>query len=278
MLCNLVKAVLTALPSLTAESEKAESDRANQESSSSAITPTITTSTNISNSQAFYLLALQALSPIKYLDIRQKQIECCLQLLQSAGEAITDGWPPIFAIIESAATTSDSDQSSTPNEALVRCAFQCYQYVVSDLLPHVPPAYLSDAIRVAVAFGAQMAELNVSLTAVGLLWNVADYLHSNQAKIVAGLAEEEDVGEKGDIKNRSELPLQLQLPFSERRLTPLQSLWISLFRSLRFVEGLAILNLIFIDSRSFHHEPFNREPFHRMSTSRGGSLGSPCTL
>lgn len=212
VLCNLVKSVLTQ-PAATEEAEKAESDRTQDESTD--LSPTGTSVT----SQSYYLEALQALSSIKFVDIRQKQIECCLQLLQANGENITDGWPIIFAIIESAC--------SLQNENLVRCAFQCYQFVISDLLTHIPPVYLMDCINTAVAFGSQLQELNVSLTAVGLIWNVADFLHSNQAKIQYSLEEW--------VKNGHQfVAITVEMPFSEG-LTPFQSLWISLFKNLRFV-------------------------------------------
>lgn len=233
VLCNLVKAVLTQLPEMTVstetESEKAESDQKNLEGDHQDLSKDSTSPTSISKSQAYYLAALEALSPIKYVDIRQKQIECCHQLLQSGGEAFTDGWPPMLAIISSA--------TSLHNEALVRCAFQCYQYIVSDLLSQIPPIYLGECIGAAVAFGAQMQELNVSLTAIGLLWNVADYLHSNQVKIVGALDAAEGSDKSLQFTSNNELQdqqMQQLLPFCDR-LTPFQSLWISLFRSLRFV-------------------------------------------
>ena len=210
VLCNLVKSVLAQPASISIESENEAQSDINTEQKPSL---------SMFTSQSHYLEALYTLSQIKYVDIRQKQIECCLQLLQSNGENFTDGWPTIFIIIESAC--------SLQNETLVRCAFQCYQFVISDLLPHIPPVYLLDCINTAVTFGSQLQELNVSLTAVGLIWNVADFLHSNQTKIQQSL---DDCIKAG---NQFVDTITVELPFTEG-LSPLQRLWISLFKNLRF--------------------------------------------
>lgn len=163
-------------------------------------------------SQAHYLEAFHRLSAISFVDIRQKQIECIHQLLQSAGESYTDGWPVIFATIESAC--------SPANEVLVRCAFQCYQFIVADLLPNIPCAYLVNCINAAVVFGSQLREMNVSLTAVGLIWNIADYLHRNRDKLEKEfLAQGEPQLVKIDVE-------------CCRPLNSFQSLWIILFKDL----------------------------------------------
>lgn len=164
--------------------------------------------------QSYYLDALQSLSQIKFVDIRQKQIECTLQLLQSNGEYFTDGWPVLFTIIESACALQ--------NENLIRCSFQCYQFIVSDLLANIPSIYLINCINAAVTFGSQLQELNVSLTAIGLIWNVADFLYSNKDKLQCSLEEYEKNGHTF---------INIDLPFCEN-LSSFQSLWISLFKNL----------------------------------------------
>ena len=54
-------------------------------------------------------------------------------------------------------------------EKLVQQAFQCLQLVVTDFLPIISPQYLQAVVQVAERFGLQQQELNVSLTAIGLL-------------------------------------------------------------------------------------------------------------
>ena len=55
------------------------------------------------------------------------------------------------------------------SEKLVQTAFQSLQLVVTDFLPIIPCCYLDNVVDVAAKFGLQKQELNVSLTAIGLL-------------------------------------------------------------------------------------------------------------
>ena len=54
-------------------------------------------------------------------------------------------------------------------ENLVRIAFQCLQLVVTDFLPVMPWRCLPLCVDTAARFGSQTQELNISLTAVGLM-------------------------------------------------------------------------------------------------------------
>ena len=54
-------------------------------------------------------------------------------------------------------------------EALIRTAFQCLQLVITDFLPIMPCECLLVCVDVASRFGLQTQELNISLTAIGLL-------------------------------------------------------------------------------------------------------------
>lgn len=94
-------------------------------------------------------------------DIRQKQLDCTLSLLHSNGETLTHGWPQVLTIIGAI--------SENHGESLIRSAFQCLQLVVADFLPIMPRACLQLCVDTAARFGSQGQELNVSLTAVGLL-------------------------------------------------------------------------------------------------------------
>ena len=54
-------------------------------------------------------------------------------------------------------------------ENLIRVAFQSLQLVVTDFLPIMPSPCLQICVEVAGRFGLQNQELNISLTAIGLL-------------------------------------------------------------------------------------------------------------
>lgn len=55
------------------------------------------------------------------------------------------------------------------SEAIIRLAFQSLQLVVTDFLPIIPCWCLQVLVDVAGKFGLQPNEINISLTAVGLL-------------------------------------------------------------------------------------------------------------
>uniref|UniRef100_A0A2R5LCA4 Protein MON2 homolog n=2 Tax=Ornithodoros turicata TaxID=34597 RepID=A0A2R5LCA4_9ACAR len=107
-----------------------------------------------------------------HLDIRQKQLDCTLALLHSNGEALSFGWPQVLTIV--------GGISEAHGDSLIRSAFQCLQLIVADFLPVMPCLQL--CVETAAKFGSQNQELNVSLTAIGLLWHMADYLYQNAEK------------------------------------------------------------------------------------------------
>lgn len=49
--------------------------------------------------QLMLLGPIHELSGIPHADIRQRQLECLLQVLHSNGEMLTHGWPSVLAII-----------------------------------------------------------------------------------------------------------------------------------------------------------------------------------
>ncbi|XP_011631155.1 LOW QUALITY PROTEIN: protein MON2 homolog [Pogonomyrmex barbatus] len=125
--------------------------------------------------QTLLLGPLSELSSVRHGDVRQRQLECVLQVLHGAGETLYHGWPLVLSIIGAV--------SDHHGEALVRIAFQCLQLVVTDFLPVMPWRCLPLCVDTAAKFGSQTQELNISLTAVGLMWNISDYFYQNQEKL-----------------------------------------------------------------------------------------------
>lgn len=135
--------------------------------------------------QTLLLGPLSELSSVRHGDVRQRQLECVLQVLHGAGETLYHGWPLVLGIIGAV--------SDHHGEALVRIAFQCLQLVVTDFLPVMPWRCLPLCVDTAAKFGSQTQELNISLTAVGLMWNISDYFYQNQEKLCACLRGESSV-------------------------------------------------------------------------------------
>lgn len=114
------------------------------------------------------LRPLEELSKIQFNDVRQKQIECILSLLRLMGQHLDESWPVCLNIVGAI--------QKEHTDILVRSAFQCLQLVVTDFLSMIKAQYLSLVINVVAKFGAQEQDLNISLTAIVLLWNISDYM------------------------------------------------------------------------------------------------------
>ncbi|XP_018610506.2 protein MON2 homolog isoform X2 [Scleropages formosus] len=161
---------------------------------------------------------LRELSNIVHPDIRQKQLECVLQILQSQGDGLGPGWPLVLGVIGAIC----NDQG----EALIRTAFQCLQLVVTDFLPTMPCMCLHSVVDVAGSFGLQNQELNISLTSIGLLWNISDYFFQRAEPIEQELNKEEVLLER----QAEDKDVALHRPFHPA--PPFDRLWLCLYAKL----------------------------------------------
>ncbi|CAI5485480.1 unnamed protein product, partial [Closterium sp. Naga37s-1] len=87
--------------------------------------------------------------------------------LQRHGEKLHSTWPTVLHLLRMVAETNDKD--------LVGLAFQSELVVVNDCLSSIPPHTLQLCVEVVGAFAGQVADVNISLTSVGLLWTMADF-------------------------------------------------------------------------------------------------------
>ncbi|KAJ2939439.1 hypothetical protein O0L34_g10871 [Tuta absoluta] len=149
---------------------------------------------------------LAELCSVRHCDVRARQLECAARLLHSRGDQLGAAWPLMMEII--------SAISSHHSEQLIRSAFQCAQVVAGDLLGCAGPRCLRRVLTTAAAFAHQTKELNISLTAVGLMWNISDYLFHNRDKLVVALAN--DTAVCPEVPNHADLP-------------PLDKLWMCLY-------------------------------------------------
>lgn len=140
--------------------------------------------------QSMILSPLQEMSNVTFADIRYKQLECVLQILHSTGQNLGQGWLCVLGVIGAA--------TNQQGEGLIRVAFQSLQLVVTDFLPLMPCTCIKVVVDVAGKFGLQPQELNISLTAIGLLWNISDFLSQNREKIHAALKEIDSFAHDGN--------------------------------------------------------------------------------
>ncbi|CAH1264447.1 MON2 [Branchiostoma lanceolatum] len=214
-------------------------------------------SSHVYKLQGLLLTPLQELCQSSHVDVRQKQLDCVLQVLQNNGDNLGHAWPVILEVLGAATDQgpgvgqvkgqsrlghrSGQGSRDTQNigdnlghalpvilevlgaatdqgEALIRTAFQSLQLVVTDFLPAMPSVCLQVCITVATRFGLQKRELNISLTSIGLLWNISDFLYQNKEKIRVDL--EQDYEQPSTTTGEKSL------------LGPSDSLWMCLYSRL----------------------------------------------
>ncbi|KAG8391013.1 hypothetical protein BUALT_Bualt01G0143800 [Buddleja alternifolia] len=174
----------------------------------------ITTSKPVdaSNDQIDHLRSLECavISPLNALyslsqcfDVRAGSLKILLHVLERHGEKLRYSWSNILEMLRAVAHASERD--------LITLGFQSLRVIMNDGLSTIPADCLHECIDVAGAYSAQKTELNISLTAVGLLWTSTDF-------IVKGLmpwTEEEFETDQRNYEKREE-PL---LPDSHNEVT-----------------------------------------------------------
>ncbi|XP_041019772.1 protein MON2 homolog isoform X5 [Juglans microcarpa x Juglans regia] len=120
-------------------------------------------------------LECSVISPLRVLyfstqniDVRAGSLKILLHVLERHGEKLHHSWPNILEMLRSVADVSEKD--------LVTLGFQSLRVIMNDGLSTIPADYLHVCIDVTGAYSAQKTELNISLTAIGLLWTVTDFI------------------------------------------------------------------------------------------------------
>ncbi|KAH0368934.1 hypothetical protein KCU65_g3792, partial [Aureobasidium melanogenum] len=138
------------------------------------------------------------------IDIHNRVLDSVRAVLEKSGEALTAGWEIILAIIGSVFDTTDAEKQLQEDEQnrregwlrlssqfvapyLGRSAFGVMQLVCSDFLAPLPQTCLSPLVEILFRFASQTSDLNISLTAITLFWDVSDFLVKQQ--VVSGLNE-----------------------------------------------------------------------------------------
>ncbi|XP_073141433.1 uncharacterized protein [Henckelia pumila] len=102
------------------------------------------------------------------IDVRIGSLKILLHVLERHGEKLRYSWPDILEMLRSVAHASEKD--------LITLGFQSLRVIMNDGLPTVPTDCLPVCIDVTGAYCTQTTELNISLTAVGLLWTATDFI------------------------------------------------------------------------------------------------------
>lgn len=119
-------------------------------------------------------LECAVISPLRVLyfstqssDVRAGSLKILLHVLERC-ERLRYSWPSILEMLRSVADASEKD--------LVTLGFQSLRAIMNDGLSALPTDCLNVCVDVTGAYGAQKTELNISLTAIGLLWTTTDFI------------------------------------------------------------------------------------------------------
>ncbi|XP_024951722.2 uncharacterized protein LOC102616955 isoform X2 [Citrus sinensis] len=101
--------------------------------------------------------------------------------LERCGEKLHYSWPSILELLRSVADASEKD--------LITLGFQSLRFIMNDGLSSIPTDCIHECVDVTGAYSSQKTELNISLTAVGLLWTTTDFIAKG---LVHGISEEKE--------------------------------------------------------------------------------------
>uniref|UniRef100_M4D0I4 Protein MON2 homolog n=1 Tax=Brassica campestris TaxID=3711 RepID=M4D0I4_BRACM len=101
-------------------------------------------------------------------DVRVGSLKILLRVLERCGEKLYYSWPGILEMLRSVADASEKDVATL--------GFQSLRVIMSDGLPTLPEDCLHVCIDVTGAYSAQKTDLNIGLTAIGLLWTLTDFI------------------------------------------------------------------------------------------------------
>ncbi|CAN6858526.1 unnamed protein product [Brassica oleracea] len=101
-------------------------------------------------------------------DVRVGSLKILLHVLERCGEKLYYSWPGILEMLRSVADALEKDVATL--------GFQSLRVIMSDGLPTLPEDCLHVCIDVTGAYSAQKTDLNISLTAIGLLWTLTDFV------------------------------------------------------------------------------------------------------
>ncbi|RCI02023.1 hypothetical protein CU098_003406, partial [Rhizopus stolonifer] len=139
-------------------------------------------------------------------EVQRMALETLNNVLQTSGHSFTCGWGLIFDMLRHVAVAAigtpeyESDIEHEPRSSIdttnslainkvssagsIRIAFSSLQLICTDFLSLLSPDCLRQCIATLGSFGMQSDDLNISLTAVGLLWNLSDFIQTRRMDLI----------------------------------------------------------------------------------------------
>ncbi|OCF31812.1 hypothetical protein I316_06619 [Kwoniella heveanensis BCC8398] len=136
-------------------------------------------------------------------DVRSAGYQTLNSILESSGHSLSVGWSTIFGMLDNVCQEKERDSPPTPsrpseippspmtdfrrpsmlttkgNANLVRIAFPSLTLICSDFLTSLDANAMRSCIACLGHFGEQKDDVNITLAAIGLLWNVSDAVQAD---------------------------------------------------------------------------------------------------
>nr|XP_034597637.1 protein MON2 homolog isoform X2 [Setaria viridis] len=147
----------------------------------------------------------------KNVDVQMGALKILLHVLERHGEKLSYSWPSILHMLRAVTDASEKD--------LISLGFQSIRVIMNEGLATIPVQCLDECILVTGAYGTQKTEINISLTAVGLLWTATDFvvkgLISNSVEQANHMNEEAQLGATIIEANIKQVPPKQVVDYSK---------------------------------------------------------------
>lgn len=145
-------------------------------------------------------------APTMKLKIRKKEnVQNPSESTPNSGTPVTSGYidPGMFSASE--------PLISAKTVMVARVAFPCIQLICSDFLSMLPPEIIFRCIDILSLYASLQDDLNISLTAIGLLWSLCDFILTKRSRLQKELMQNEITPENVFVIDDSEQQTPLNL-------------------------------------------------------------------
>lgn len=137
------------------------------------------TSMDAKSQQEMIISSLLALCSIPHIQVRRRQLDCVMSLMQTDGAfLLSTSWPNVIQII-SAIIDSDTECELS----LVRQGYLGLRLVSSDFLQSIPFDCISGLVEAISRYSKQNTDQNISLSALTLLWTISDFIYRKMESV-----------------------------------------------------------------------------------------------
>ncbi|EFP08489.1 hypothetical protein CRE_15492 [Caenorhabditis remanei] len=143
------------------------------------------TSMDPKSQQEMVIASLLALCSIPHIQVRRRQLDCVMSLMQTDGSfLLSTSWPNVIQII-----SAIIDNDTGCELSLVRQGYLGLRLVSSDFLQSIPFDCISGLVEAISRYSKQNTDQNISLSALTLLWTISDFVYRKMEAVGSDASE-----------------------------------------------------------------------------------------